>query len=140
MGATVEAVVAGDASGVAAELGNYGATKVYATGELGGALLGVPVASAIAGLVADGNVPDAILLAQTYDGRDIAGRLSVKLDKTVLTNAVGIAVEGDTLVADHAIFGGSKILKASFTGAGPFIVLVRPKSYAPEASGGASGA
>jgi electron transfer flavoprotein alpha subunit len=140
LGATVEAIVAGDASGVAAELGNHGASRVYSTGDLGSALLGVPVASAIAALVAAGNKPDAILMAQTYDGRDIAGRLSVKLDKTVLTNAVGVAVEGDTLVADHAVFGGSKILKASFTGEGPFIVLVRPKSYAPEPTGGAAAA
>ena len=139
-GATVEAIVAGDGAAVAAELGSFGATKVYSTGDLGGALLGVPVASAIAGLVAGGNAPDAILMAQTYDGRDIAGRLSVKLDKTVLTNAVGVAVAGDTLVAEHAVFGGSKILKASFTGAGPFLVLVRPKSFAAEASGGAAAA
>ena len=57
-GATVEAVVAGDGADVAAELGSFGASKVYATGDLGGALLGVPVASAIAALVAGGNAPD----------------------------------------------------------------------------------
>ncbi len=139
-GATVEAVVAGDGAAVAAQLGSFGASKVYSTGDLGGSLLGVPVASAIAALVSGGNAPDAILLAQTYDGRDIAGRLSVKLDRTVLTNAVGISVSGDTLVAEHAVFGGSKILKASFTGSGPFLVLVRPKSYAAEPSGGAAAA
>ena len=139
-GATVEAVVAGDGAAVAAQLGSFGASKVYSTGDLGGSLLGVPVASAIAALVVGGNAPDAILLAQTYDGRDIAGRLSVKLDRTVLTNAVAISVSGDTLVADHAVFGGAKIVKASFTGTGPFIVLVRPKSYVAEASGGGAAA
>ena len=139
-GASVEAVVAGDGAAVAAQLGSFGASKVYSTGDLGGALLGVPVASAIAALVVGGNAPDAILLAQTYDGRDIAGRLSVKLDRTVLTNAVAISVSGDTLVADHAVFGGAKIVKASFTGTGPFIVLVRPKSYVAEASGGGAAA
>ena len=50
-GATVSAIVAGDGSAEAAELGAFGASKVYATGDLGGALLGVPVASAIAGMV-----------------------------------------------------------------------------------------
>ena len=139
-GATVEAVVAGDGAAVAAQLGSFGASKVYSTVDLGGSLLGVPVASAIAALVVGGNAPDAILLAQTYDGRDIAGRLSVKLDRTVLTNAVAISVSGDTLVADHAVFGGAKIVKASFTGTGPFIVLVRPKSYVAEASGGGAAA
>ncbi len=139
-GATVEVIISGDGAAEAAELGSFGASKVYATGDLGGSLLGVPVASAIAALVAGGNAPDLILVAQTYDGRDIAGRLSVKLDKTVLTNGVGISVSGDSVVVDHAVFGGSKIVKASFTGAGPHIALIRPKSFAAEPTGGAAAA
>ncbi len=137
-GATVEAVVAGDGASVAAELGAYGASKVYATGDLGGALVGVPVASAIAGLVASGNSPDVILLAQSYDGRDTAGRLSAKLDKTVLTNGIGFAVDGDILNVEHAVFGGSKTMTASFTGAGPFLVMIRPKSFVAESANGAA--
>ena len=47
LGDTVEAVYAGgDADAVAGALGAHGATKVYATGDLGGALPGVPVAAA----------------------------------------------------------------------------------------------
>jgi electron transfer flavoprotein alpha subunit len=139
-GATVEAVFAGDGAAVAAELGAFGASKVYATGDLGGSLSSVPVAGAIAGLVAGGNAPDAILFAQTYDGRDTAGRVSAKLDKTILTNAIGMSIEGDSLVAEHAVFGGSKIMKASFTGSGPFLIMVRPKSFAAESASGAAAA
>src|SRR5882724_8699774 len=74
LGSTVEAVVWGaDGDAVAAELGKYGATK-------------------------GGDAPDAILIPTTYDGRDIAGRLSVKLDKPVLTNIVGLAEAGGKLV------------------------------------------
>jgi electron transfer flavoprotein alpha subunit len=137
--ANIEVWVAGGGSDVAAELGSYGATKVRATGDLSGSLLGVPVAAAMAAAAA-GGAPDLILFPQTYDGRDVAGRLSAKLDKTVLTNAVGLSVEGGAVTAEHAVFGGTKVLKASFTGAGPFIVLVRPKSFAAEASGGAAAA
>ena len=90
-GATVEAVIADDGAKVAAELGAFGATTVHATGDLGGSLPGAPTAGAIAAAVA-GGAPDLILLSQSYDGRDIAGRLSVKLDRTVLTNAVGLEV------------------------------------------------
>ena len=135
-GATVEAVVGGDATALAAELGEFGASKVYATGSVGGALLGVPVASAMAALIAGGNAPDLILVAQSYDGRDVAGRLSVKLDKTVLTNGIGLSVDGGSVVVDHAVFGGTKIVKASFTGPGPHIVLIRAKSFAAESAGG----
>ncbi len=136
-GATVEAIVAGDGAALATELGSYGATKVYATGDLGGALLGVPVASAIAALAAAGDPAQLILLAQSYDGRDVAGRLSAKLNATVLTNAIGFTVEGDSVTTEHAVFGGAKTMKATFTSAGPHILLVRPKSFAAEASGGA---
>ena len=59
-------------------------------GDLGGALPGVPVAAAMAALIEGGNAPDAILIPATYDGRDIAGRLSAKLDRPVLTNVTGL--------------------------------------------------
>jgi len=134
---TVEVVYSGnDADAVAAELGTFGATKVYATGDLDGSLAGVPVAAAITALVEGGNAPDAILAATSYDGRDIIGRLSAKLDRAVLTNNVDLEVDGDKLVVTTPVFGGSTNVKTKFTGAGPQLVLVRPKSFAAEASGG----
>ncbi len=130
---TVEAVTWGDdAESVATQLGAYGATKVYSLGDLGAALPGVPVAAAIAALVEQDGPPDAILIPTTYDGRDIAGRLSVRLDRSVLTNVVGITSDDGTLVSEHAIFGGSEVLKARFTGAAPAIFVVRAKSFAAE--------
>jgi electron transfer flavoprotein alpha subunit len=141
LGDTVEAVYGGDdADAVAAELGEYGATKVLATGDLGGSLAGVPVASAIAALIEGGNAPDAILFATSYDGRDVVGRLSAKLDKTVITNNVDIEIDGDALVTTEPVFGGQTNVKTKFTGAGPFLVLVRPKSFAAEPSGGGAAA
>lgn len=134
---TVEAVyAAGDADAVAGQLGEHGATKVLTTGDLGDTLPGVPVAAAIAAQVESGNAPDAILMATSYAGRDIAGRLSAKLDRTVITNNVDLAVDGDALVCTEPVFGGTTDVKTKFTGEGPFLVLVRPKSFAPEPSGG----
>ena len=132
-GATVSAFIAADATSAAASLGAYGASKVYATGELGEQLLGVPAATALASLAAS-LAPDLIMLSQTYDGRDIAGRLSVKLDRGVLTNGIGLSADG---AVDHAVFGGAKVVTASFTQPGPNIVLIRPKSFAAESAGGA---
>ena len=90
VGSTVEAVAwGGDVASLAGPLGEYGATTIYDVGDVGGALPGVPVAAAMAALVQGGNAPDAILFPATYEGRDIAGRLSAKLDKPVLTNVTG---------------------------------------------------
>jgi electron transfer flavoprotein alpha subunit len=138
---TVEAVAWGDGTAsVATPLGDYGVTTVYDVGDLGGSLPGAPVAAAIAAAVADGNGPDAILFPATYDGRDIAARLSVKLDRPVLTNVVGLTAADGGMVTQHAIFGGSQILSARFTGEGPGIYVVRAKSFAAEPSGGAAAA
>jgi electron transfer flavoprotein alpha subunit len=138
---TVEAIYAGgDADAIAGTLGEYGVSKVYATGDLGGALAGVPVAGAVAALVDGGNAPDAIIAATSYLGRDIAGRLSAKLDRTVITNNTDLEVDGDKLVTTEPVFGGSTDVKTTFTAAGPHIVLVRPKSFVAETAGGGAAA
>jgi electron transfer flavoprotein alpha subunit len=133
---TVEAFHGGDASAIAGDLGAHGATKVYATGDLGGALQGVPVASAVAKQVADGNAPDLIMLGTTYDGRDVAARLSVALDKPVVTNNTDIELDGDGVVVTEPVFGGTKLVKTRFTAGAPYLALFRPKSFAAEPSGG----
>jgi len=137
---TVEVVVWGDGASAAGTLGEYGATTVHDVGDLGGALPGAPVAAAIAAAVGAGSGPDAVLLPATYDGRDVAGRLSVKLDRPVLTNVVDLTEADGGLASQHAIFGGAEILTARFTGEGPGIFVIRAKSFPAEPSGGAPAA
>jgi electron transfer flavoprotein alpha subunit len=137
---TVEAVVWDGGATAAGTLGEFGATTVFDVGGLGGALPGAPVAAAIAAAVSAGTGPDAVMLPASYDGRDIAGRLSVKLDRPVLTNVVDLTEADGGLVSQHAIFGGAEILSAKFTADGPGIFVIRAKSFAAEASGGAAAA
>src|SRR5213083_2237504 len=96
---------------------NLGSTVESFTwvGDIGQNLPGPVVGAAIAQQIQGGDGPDAILIPATYDGRDIAGRTSAKLDRPVLTNVVGLTEDGGTLVSEHAIFGGAQILKAKFT-------------------------
>jgi electron transfer flavoprotein alpha subunit len=139
LGSVIEAVTWGpDGAAVAPALGEYGATTVYDVGDLAGALPGPPVAGAIAELVSGGNRPDAILVPATYDGRDIAGRLSAVLDLPVITNVVGLIEDGSDLRSEHAIFGGSEVAIAHFTDGHPWIFVVRAKSFSAEPGGGAS--
>lgn len=137
LGDTVEAVYGGgDADAIAETLGAHGATRIYATGDLEGSTPGVPVGSAMAKLVQDGEAPDLILFGTTYDGRDIAARLSVALDRPVVTNNTDIDLDGDTVVVTEPVFGGTKLVRTRFTAARPHIALIRPKSFAAEESGG----
>jgi len=135
---SVTAFYVGDATGVAAALGEFGATKVYSTGDLDGRLPGAAVATAIKGVIEGGDQPDLILFPQDYVGRDVMSRLSVKLDRTVLTNNVDLAVEGDSVKATTPVFGGTRLVTTTFTGAGPYLAAFRPKSFAAEPAGGAA--
>ena len=132
LGGAVAAFVAGDGAALAAQLGEYGAGKVYATGDLGGALPGVAAAAAMKQVIDGGERPDLILFPQNYEGRDVLARLSVKLDRTVLTNNVDVAVEGDAVKVTTPVFGGNTLVDTTFTGEGPFLAAFRPKSFVAE--------
>jgi electron transfer flavoprotein alpha subunit len=132
----VTAFVGGDASAIAAALGEHGAIKVYATGDLGGKLPGPAVSGAMKAIIDGGDSPSVIFFPQNYEGRDIMSRLSVKCDRTVLTNNVDIADSADGVVATTPIFGGNTLVTTAFTGPGPHLVSFRPKSFAAEANGG----
>ena len=141
MGASsVAAFVAGDGVGAAGVLGAYGAATVYSTGDLGAHLPGPAVAGAMKAVIDGGSAPDVIMFPMTYAARDVAGRLSVKLDRTVLTNNVGIDVDGDGVKVTTAIFGGNTLVATTFTGGAPHLAMFRPKSFAAEAGGAAAGA
>jgi electron transfer flavoprotein alpha subunit len=139
LGGTVSAFVGGEADQMAAALGSYGAAKVYATGDLGGELPGPAVAAAMKAVIDGGDAPDLILFPQTYEGRDVVARLSVKLDRTVLTNNTDIEVDGDTVKVTTPIFGGNTLVTTTFTGTGPYLAVFRPKSFAAEEGGAAAG-
>ncbi len=140
VGGDVTAFVGGDASALAASLGEHGATKVYATGDLAGKLPGVAVSAAMKAVIDGGDSPDLIMFPQTTEGRDVMSRLSVKLDRTVLTNNVDISVDGGSVSVTTPIFGGNVLVTTSFSGAGPFLAAFRPKSFAAESAGGAAAA
>jgi electron transfer flavoprotein alpha subunit len=137
---TVEAFTWGpDTDAVAAEVGSYGAGRLYTTGDLGDVLPGSAVAAAMAAQLAEGGGPDAILVPSTQDGRDVAGRLSARIDRPVLTNVVDLTGTGEGLVSHHGAFGGTLVVKAAFAAnVKPGIFVVRAKSFSAEPSGGAA--
>jgi electron transfer flavoprotein alpha subunit len=119
------AVVFGDID--TAKLAEYGAEKIYvASGEDVDGYLVAPKAAVIASLVKSVE-PAAVLLGSTQEGKEIAGRLAVKLDNGLLTDAVAVDADG---TATQAIFAGSGIAKSKVTRGLP-IITVRPNSVTP---------
>ncbi|MEN3307272.1 MAG: electron transfer flavoprotein alpha subunit [Micromonosporaceae bacterium] len=118
---------AGTAGPLTAKLGEFGAAKVYVaeSGELDGYLV-APKVSVLAALVRDAS-PGAVLLASTQEGKEIAGRLAVRLDNGLLTDIVDLAPDG---TATQTVFAGSTIVTSKVTRGLPLATL-RPNSLTP---------
>jgi electron transfer flavoprotein alpha subunit len=125
--------VGGGAENALATLGEYGAEKVYVADDP--ALTGhvvAPKAELLAELVNEKS-PAAVLMASSAEGKEIAGRLAVKVNSGVITDAVGVTSD---LVATQSIFGGSTIVQSKVTTGTP-VITIRPNSTPPEAAAAA---
>ena len=134
IGDEVAAVALGPgATDAAPVLGEHGASIVYLSDDTVFAeTLGQPAAHALAE-IAEAYGPDLILFSSSYDARDVAGRLQAKLGCTLMGNATDVAGPDR---AQTQIFGGSRVVDVALGGPSPRLVLVRPKSFAAEPSGG----
>ena len=112
------------------KLAEYGAAKIYVAGdgEIDGFLV-APKAEVLAQIVSSSS-PAAVLIPSTPEGKEVAGRLAVKTESGVITDAVGV---DDGFVAKQSIFGGA-INVSSKVSKGTPIITVRPNSTAPEAA------
>jgi electron transfer flavoprotein alpha subunit len=127
-----EAIVLGtNASEVASTLVEYGASKVYAHDDaIYDSYLTLPAVDTISELLKQ-NQPAILLLATTYDLRDIAARLNVRHNMGLITDATDLQFEGDTLQISVP-WGGENVVTATFPKQGTGIVLTRPKAFGLE--------
>jgi len=121
------------AAGAAEAVAKFGAEKVYVVddAEIKGYLV-APKAEALQQVAAQAN-PGAILIVSSAEGKEIAGRLAVKLDSGLITDAVDVQ-EGP--VTTQSVFAGNFTVTAKVTQGTP-IITVKPNSAAPEEGAGA---
>lgn len=129
IGTPAAVVIAAPGAGaeLAAELGALGATTVYvAESDTAAHLLVTPSVSALEVAVNAAGEVGAVLVASSVDGREIAARLSVRLEGGLIYDAIGLALDGDTVVATLQVLGGEYTV--SSTARGVPIVTLRPYS------------
>ncbi len=133
LGGDLEAVALGPgATDAAGPLGEHGAGRVYASDDaVFEEYVAEPAAAALHHLV-EQHEPDLVLFATNYDSRDVAGRLSARTGATLMSNALDLPSAD---VARTAVFGGTTLVDVKLEGRLK-LVLVRPKSFAPEPIGG----
>lgn len=113
----------------ASELGAHGAARVL-TMRANDALPAAAVAATMSGLI-ESELPDLIMFGSSSTDRDVAGRLSARLGRPVLSNALAVSVD-DRITVRNEILGGTIAVTTAFLGEGPAIVIARPKAFAAE--------
>jgi electron transfer flavoprotein alpha subunit len=79
--------------------------------------------------------PNMLLFSTSHDARDVAGRLQGRVGTTLMSNATDILDLGR---AQTQIFGGTAVVDVVLGGEDPKLILVRPKSFTAEPSGGSA--
>jgi electron transfer flavoprotein alpha subunit len=127
LGDPVAVVLGGGAEGAAQQLGQYGATRVLSVVDPAlSDYLVAPKAEAVAQIAA-AESPAAILISATPEGKEIAGRIAVKLNSGLITDAIDVAQDGSTL---QSVFAGNWTVQASVTG--PAVIAVKANAVTPE--------
>jgi electron transfer flavoprotein alpha subunit len=131
LGCAQAIVLGSNAAEVAPRLGEYGAAKVYVHADaIYDTYLTLPAVDTISDLLKQ-HQPTLLMLATTYDLRDIAARLNVRNNLGLITDATDLQFEGDTLQVTVP-WGGENVVTATFPKQGTGIVLTRPKAFGLE--------
>lgn len=67
--------------------------------------------------------PDAVLISNSIEGRDVAARIAVRLRKALLIDAIAVARDDEGIVSRHSVYGGSYSVDAAATFAAPIITV-----------------
>jgi electron transfer flavoprotein alpha subunit len=115
----------------------YGAEKIYTVedAEITGYLV-APKAEVLQQLV-ERTSPGAVLISSGADGKEVAGRLAVKISSGVITDAVDVRPGNDGApVSTQSVFAGSYTVTAKVTRGTP-VITVKPNAATPEQVEGA---
>lgn len=125
VGTPVALVVAdeGRHADLAAAAGTLGAAHVL-TASLGGVgtALTVPLVDALAAAAALVR-PDAVLVSNSIEGRDVAGRYAARTSSALSVDAVGVARDEEGVLAQHSVYGGAYNVTSAPTFGAPVITV-----------------
>ena len=78
--------------------------------------------------------PDAILISNSIEGRDVAGRFAARTGSALLVDVVGVSRDAEGVTAHHSVYGGSYNVDAAATFGAP-VITVRQGAVEARATG-----
>ncbi|MCU1566804.1 MAG: electron transfer flavoprotein subunit alpha [Pseudarthrobacter sp.] len=113
----------GQGSAAAATLGGWGAAQVLVAETAEAATtLTRPVLDALS-TASELVRPDAVLISNSIDGRDVAGRFAARTRSGLNVDAVGIDRDDEGIFARHSVYGGAYNVDAAVSFGTPVITV-----------------
>jgi electron transfer flavoprotein alpha subunit len=136
-GGPVAAVLPGKGiSALAKGLGAYGAGVVYVADRDELALYGNKGYVGALDAAAKKESPDAVLIAATAMGKDVAPRFAARRDVSVLADVMELRLEGDRLVAWRPVYSGKARAEVDCGAAKLQVATTRPNVFPAESDAG----
>lgn len=137
LGGDVNAAVLGSGiEAAAAELKSYGATQIFVADDAALADFTTEAYTTALAQMIDSAKADIVLLGATTQGKDLAARLSARLNAALATDAIGLKIDNGQVVATRPMYGGKILADVALTGA-PVIISVRPNTQSITPADGA---
>src|SRR5476651_1503864 len=137
-GGSVAAVLPGKGvAALASDLGRFGAGVVYVADRDDLALYSNQGYVGALDAAAQKESPDAVLIAATSMGKDVAPRFAARHDSGVLADVMDLRVEGEKLVGSRPVYSGKARAEVDCGASKIQVATTRPNVFAAEAQDGA---
>ncbi|QTV79046.1 electron transfer flavoprotein subunit alpha/FixB family protein [Microbacterium sp. NIBRBAC000506063] len=107
---------------LATDAADLGAATVLVHSPDDTSALTVPAADALTA-AAELVKPDAVLVSNSVEGRDVAARFAARTRAGVAVDAVGVSRDGQGIVAHHSVYGGAYNVDSAVTWGAPVITV-----------------
>jgi electron transfer flavoprotein alpha subunit len=139
LGGQLQAVVMGSQiESAAAQLGQYGAAGILVAEDPGLAEYTGDAYMQVAAEAIQKTAPLLVILGATTQGKELAARLSARLDAALATDCIALKAEGERIAATRSIYGGKILADVELAGE-PVIATIRPNTF-PAIESAAAGA
>lgn len=139
LGQSVTALVFGhDVAGVADEAFDLGADAVIGCDDTSLAHFRVEAVGPLVTKLTQENAPAILLAGASTRGRDLMAWVAADLDAGLISDGIGIAVEGDTIKVTRPVYAG-KLMATVFVTEGTQVITLRSRAFPQAESTGKSG-
>jgi len=130
LGTELTAVVLGSGIEAAAgDLGKYGADKVLVADSPALADYLTDLYTNVMAGVIEKEVPTAVILGASTQGKDLAARLAARLNAGLAMDCVAVRNDGGSIIATRPLYGGKVLAEVALSGS-PQMVALRPNAMA----------